>query len=268
MVKRGKGGAIVSVASTAAFVGLPGRGAYCAAKAGILGLTRALSLEVANAGIRVNAVAPGFTRTKFIEQGLADGSLQEDWMVARVPMHRLARTEEIANGVRFLAGDESSYMTGQTLVLDGGWIVQGIPDAPEWLQTPRVERASNVARRKLVRRQDRLPWRRAGSSEDEPCREGDAPRRALLGAHQPFQQQLRRGAADLGDIAVDQRDRAGIEPAPDRSGRRQSAKARRAPIPCAPAARARTPTRMRLPAAISAVGRSGRCSSATVSRKP
>src|SRR4051794_15579403 len=97
MVNRGQGGAIVSVASTAAFVGLPGRGAYCAAKAGILGLTRALALEVANSNIRVNAVAPGFTRTKFIEQGLADGSLQEDWMVARVPMHRLAQTEEIAN---------------------------------------------------------------------------------------------------------------------------------------------------------------------------
>jgi NAD(P)-dependent dehydrogenase (short-subunit alcohol dehydrogenase family) len=138
MVERGKGGAIVSVASTAAFVGLPGRGAYCAAKAGILGLTRALALEVANARIRVNAVAPGFTRTKFIEQGLADGSLQEDWMVARVPMHRLAQTEEIANGVRFLVGDESSYMTGQSLVLDGGWIVQGIPDAPDWLQAPKA----------------------------------------------------------------------------------------------------------------------------------
>ena len=96
--QRGKGGAIVSIASTAAFVGLPGRGPYCAAKAGILGLTRALALEVASAGIRVNAVAPGFTRTKFIEQGLADGSLQEDWMVARVPMQRLAATEEIANG--------------------------------------------------------------------------------------------------------------------------------------------------------------------------
>ena len=90
MVSRGKGGAIVSIASTAAFVGLPGRSAYCAAKAGILGLTRALALEVASAGIRVNAVAPGFTRTKLIDQGLADGSLQEDWMVARVPMKRLA----------------------------------------------------------------------------------------------------------------------------------------------------------------------------------
>ncbi|HLW91033.1 MAG TPA: SDR family oxidoreductase [Roseiarcus sp.] len=136
MVARGKGGAIVSIASTAAFVGLPGRGAYCAAKAGILGLTRALSLEVASAGIRVNAVAPGFTRTKIIDQALADGSLQEDWMLARVPMKRLAETEEIANAVRYLAGDEASYVTGQVLIADGGWTVQGIPHAPSWLQTP------------------------------------------------------------------------------------------------------------------------------------
>jgi NAD(P)-dependent dehydrogenase (short-subunit alcohol dehydrogenase family) len=139
MVKQG-GGSVVSIASTAAFVGLPGRGPYCAAKAGMLGLTRALALEVASAKVRVNAVAPGFTRTKLVEQGLKDGSLQEDWMVARVPMHRLAEVEEIANGVRFLAGDESSYMTGQALVLDGGWIVQGIPDAPGWLQTPAASR--------------------------------------------------------------------------------------------------------------------------------
>ncbi len=134
MVTRSKG-SIVSIASTAAFVGLPGRGPYCAAKAGILGLTRALALEVATSGIRVNAVAPGFTRTKFIDQGLADGSLQEDWMLARVPMKRLAATEEIANVVRYLAGDEASYVTGQTIVADGGWTVQGIPHAPSWLQT-------------------------------------------------------------------------------------------------------------------------------------
>ncbi len=139
MVARGKGGAIVSIASTAAFVGLPGRGAYCAAKAGILGLTRALALELASAGIRVNAVAPGFTRTKLIEQGLADGSLQEDWMVARVPMKRLAATEEIADVVRYLAGDEASYVTGQTIVADGGWTVQGIPHAPTWLQAPQAD---------------------------------------------------------------------------------------------------------------------------------
>jgi NAD(P)-dependent dehydrogenase (short-subunit alcohol dehydrogenase family) len=98
-------------------------------------LTRALALEVASAKIRVNAVAPGFTRTKLIEQGLSDGSLREDWMVARVPMRRLAQVDEIAEAVRFLAGRESSYMTGQAIVVDGGWTVQGIPDAPDWLQT-------------------------------------------------------------------------------------------------------------------------------------
>jgi NAD(P)-dependent dehydrogenase (short-subunit alcohol dehydrogenase family) len=135
MVAQGKG-AIVAIASTAAFVGLPGRGPYSAAKAGILALTRALATEVATSGVRVNAVAPGFTRTKLIDQGLSDGSLQEDWMVERVPMRRLARTEEIANAVRFLAGDESSYVTGQTLIADGGWTIQGIPHAPSWLQTP------------------------------------------------------------------------------------------------------------------------------------
>ncbi len=139
MLAGGRGGSIVSIASTAAFVGLPGRGAYCAAKAGILGLTRALSLELATAGIRVNAVAPGFTRTKFIDQGLADGSLREDWMLARVPMHRLAQTEEIAGAVRYLVGDDAAYMTGQTMVVDGGWIVQGIPDAPGWLKSFAIE---------------------------------------------------------------------------------------------------------------------------------
>ena len=134
MVKRGRGGAIVSIASTAAFVGLPGRGPYCAAKAGILGLTRALALEVAPAKIRVNAVAPGFTRTKLIEQGLADGSLRKTgwWRGFRCTGSR--EVEEIAEAVRFLSGDESSYMTGQSIVVDGGWIVQGIPDAPDWLQ--------------------------------------------------------------------------------------------------------------------------------------
>ncbi|MGA8712237.1 MAG: SDR family oxidoreductase, partial [Roseiarcus sp.] len=97
------------------------------------------ALEVASAGIRVNAVAPGFTRTKLIDQGLADGSLQEDWMVARVPMKRLAAPREIANAVRYLAGDEASYVTGQTIIADGGWTVQGIPQAPTWLQAPAAE---------------------------------------------------------------------------------------------------------------------------------
>jgi NAD(P)-dependent dehydrogenase (short-subunit alcohol dehydrogenase family) len=133
MVEGGRGGAIVSIASTAAFVGLPGRGPYCAAKAGILGFTRALAVEVAPVGIRVNAVAPGFTRSEMLQQALDNGSLQEDWMLERVPLNRLADTEEIARVVRFLAGDEASFVTGQAIVADGGWTIQGISAAPEWL---------------------------------------------------------------------------------------------------------------------------------------
>jgi NAD(P)-dependent dehydrogenase (short-subunit alcohol dehydrogenase family) len=126
-------GAVVQIASTAAFVGLPGRGPYSAAKAGLGALTRVMAVELAPLGIRVNAVAPGFTRTQLVQQALDDGSLQEDWMVARVPMGRLAQPEEIARVVRFLASDEASYVTGQILVVDGGWTVQGIGAAPGWL---------------------------------------------------------------------------------------------------------------------------------------
>jgi 3-oxoacyl-[acyl-carrier protein] reductase len=137
MVDMGKGGAIVSIASTAGFVGIPGRGPYCAAKAGIMGLTRTLALEVAGSGIRVNAVAPGYTRTKLIDQALKDGSLQEEWMMERVPLGRLATPEEIAGIVRFLAGPEAAYITGQVIVADGGWTIQGQGRAPGWLTTPR-----------------------------------------------------------------------------------------------------------------------------------
>jgi NAD(P)-dependent dehydrogenase (short-subunit alcohol dehydrogenase family) len=133
MIAQGSGGAIVSIASTAGFVGLPGRGPYCAAKAGIMGLTRAMSLEGAPVGIRVNAVAPGFTRTEMIQKALDDGSLREDWMLERVPLKRFADPSEIARAVRFLASEDAAYITGQTIVVDGGWTIQGVSAAPDWL---------------------------------------------------------------------------------------------------------------------------------------
>ena len=73
-------------------------------------------------------------------------------MVARVPMKRLAATQEIANAVRYLAGDEASYVTGQTIIVDGGWTIQGIPHAPEWLQSParRVTRRGGVPSNAIV----------------------------------------------------------------------------------------------------------------------
>jgi NAD(P)-dependent dehydrogenase (short-subunit alcohol dehydrogenase family) len=137
MTEQGRGGAIVSVASVAGFVGLPGRGPYSAAKAGIMGLTRVLATEGAPANIRVNAVAPGYTRTEMIQQALDDGSQREEWMLESVPLDRLADPDEIARVVCFLAGDGASYVTGQTLLVDGGWTIQGFQGTPEWLTTPR-----------------------------------------------------------------------------------------------------------------------------------
>jgi NAD(P)-dependent dehydrogenase (short-subunit alcohol dehydrogenase family) len=127
------GGAIVFVASVAALVGLPGRSAYSAAKAGLLGLTRVMSVELASRRIRVNAVCPGFTSTPLIQQGIDDGSLETEWMLERVPLARLAEPREIADAVRFLASDEATFITGQGLVIDGGWSVQGVNRAPDWL---------------------------------------------------------------------------------------------------------------------------------------
>ena len=134
MMRKQRSGSIVHIASTGAFVGLPGRGAYCAAKAGLLGLTRVMAVEVATEGIRVNAVAPGFTRTGLVNQGLADGSLEEAWMIERVPMRRLATPAEIAAAVQFLTSEKASFITGQCLVVDGGWTIQGINQAPDWLE--------------------------------------------------------------------------------------------------------------------------------------
>lgn len=127
------GGSIVSTSSAAGFVGIPGRAPYSAAKAGILGLTRSLAVEVAPHNIRVNAVAPGFTRTPLVQQALDDGSLTEDWMRLEVPMDRLAEAPEIARPAVFLASEAASYITGQCIVVDGGWTVQGVSDRPDWL---------------------------------------------------------------------------------------------------------------------------------------
>ena len=115
--------AIVSISSVAAKVGIPKRLSYSAAKAGIEGLTRVLAVEWADAGIRVNAVAPGYTMTKRMEGTIASGLLDETQVTRLIPMRRFALPEEIANAVYFLASPNASYITGQTLYVDGGAIV-------------------------------------------------------------------------------------------------------------------------------------------------
>lgn len=129
------GGSIVQIGSVAGLIALPGRGPYAAAKAGMMSLTRVMAVEVADLGIRVNAVAPGSTRTALIEQGLADGSIKIDAILSEIPMGRMATPEEIAGTVLFLASADASYITGQTIVVDGGWSVLGLHDRPDWLRS-------------------------------------------------------------------------------------------------------------------------------------
>ena len=99
--------------------------AGAAAKAGLEGLTRTLGLEWADRDIRVNAVAPGWTRTEMVAGGIKDGRLSEAALTARIPQQRLAEPSEIAKVVKFLMSMDSSYITGQTIVVDGGITING-----------------------------------------------------------------------------------------------------------------------------------------------
>ncbi len=121
------GGSVVSISSTVGpCVGLPGRGAYSAAKAGLLGLTRTWGVELAPRGIRANAVCPGWTRSALLQRAIDTGTLSEERMLRRIPAGRLGEVGDIAPSVHFLAGDAAAYITGQAIVLDGGWSIQGI----------------------------------------------------------------------------------------------------------------------------------------------
>jgi 3-oxoacyl-[acyl-carrier protein] reductase len=133
-MRRQGSGAIVSIASVAGIIALPGRGPYSAAKAGLMALTRTMAVEVADAGIRVNAVAPGMARTALVQQGIDDGSIDLEAMKTEIPMRRLASLDDIGKAVCFLASDDASYITGQTLVVDGGWSILGMHRTPEWLR--------------------------------------------------------------------------------------------------------------------------------------
>jgi 3-oxoacyl-[acyl-carrier protein] reductase len=131
---RGRGGgSIIQIASVAGLIALPGRGPYSAAKAAMMSLSRVMAVEVAELGIRVNAVAPGSTRTALVEQGLRDGSIKLDAILSEIPLGRMATPDEIAGTVLFLASDDAAYITGQTIVVDGGWSILGIHDRPDWL---------------------------------------------------------------------------------------------------------------------------------------
>ncbi len=125
---QGGRGAIVNIGSIASFGGIPGRNAYSAAKAGILGMTRSLASEWARKGIRVNAVALGYVKTALVASLIERGAIDAQAIARRAPLGRMASPEEIARVIGFLASPQASYVTGAVLPVDGGWGALGAPD--------------------------------------------------------------------------------------------------------------------------------------------
>lgn len=121
VMKHQKSGAIVNISSDIAFSGDAGRSAYAAAKAGILGLTRSLALELASSCVRVNAVAPGRIATPRVRANYTDA----EWEAAakRIPLGHAGTAEDVAEAVAYLASDGAKHMTGQTIHVNGGRIM-------------------------------------------------------------------------------------------------------------------------------------------------
>jgi NAD(P)-dependent dehydrogenase (short-subunit alcohol dehydrogenase family) len=116
-------GSIATIASIHAFVTSTGKFPYAAAKSGVVGITRSLALDNAKYQIRANAVCPGYTRTRMVMDGIAskdDPDAAEAEMLAIHPLGRIAEPMEIANVVAFLASDEASFVTGASILVDGG----------------------------------------------------------------------------------------------------------------------------------------------------
>jgi NAD(P)-dependent dehydrogenase (short-subunit alcohol dehydrogenase family) len=121
MLKQGGGGTIVNMSSITGLVGAVGAAAYSASKHGVMGLTQTAALENAKRGIRINAVCPGFTETPMADRIFRVPGLHK-YVVSCQPIGRLGRSAEIAEAVVWMCSERASFMTGQSLVLDGGFL--------------------------------------------------------------------------------------------------------------------------------------------------
>ena len=115
-----RGGAVVNVASVAGLNAFPMHAAYAASKHAVVGLTRTAAVEAARAGVRVNAVCPGFTDTPMVADGLRKMGQTVGDLTRLIPARRLGTPDEVAAAIAYLCSDAAAYVTGQTLVVDGG----------------------------------------------------------------------------------------------------------------------------------------------------
>jgi 3-oxoacyl-[acyl-carrier protein] reductase len=120
MVEQGGGGAIVNMASTNGLVGEEKLAHYNASKGGVVLLTKSMAIDLAPHGIRVNAVGPGFIRTPLTEGAYTDDAYFQAYAQHKIPMGRVGKPEEVAAVFAFLASDDASFITGETIVVDGG----------------------------------------------------------------------------------------------------------------------------------------------------
>ncbi len=114
-----RGGSIVNISSIAAMLGFPQAAAYCASKGGVRSLTKSLAAEFGNKGIRINSIHPGVIDTP-MTKGLKNSKMEKT-MLIKVPLGRIGKPIDIAKAVVFLSSDAASYITGEELIVDGGW---------------------------------------------------------------------------------------------------------------------------------------------------
>jgi len=122
-VEAKKGGAIVNSASISAAIAFTRSAHYCAAKAGVASLTRCIALEYGPIGVRCNSIAPGIIQTDMTKPALSNEATMADWM-RRIPLKKLGQPEDVAEVVLWLASDDSRYVTGDMIFVDGGWMLE------------------------------------------------------------------------------------------------------------------------------------------------
>ncbi|MCL6600353.1 MAG: glucose 1-dehydrogenase [Alicyclobacillus macrosporangiidus] len=122
---RQRSGKIINITSITAHAAIPERAAYAASKGGVLQLTQNLAVEWAKYGIQVNAISPGFIRTEIVQELIEKGIHKPDRLVARIPAGRMGEVDDLVGPAVFLASDDSNYVTGIALRVDGGWLANG-----------------------------------------------------------------------------------------------------------------------------------------------